>query len=131
VTKILFIDDDEMSFQIRKCIAKALAALPDVELFQAHDATEGLQMIDNVKPDVVVIDHEEIEEQELFIESLSSNHPPIVLQTQTGRSEKTAAKKITCIPKSDSLEGIHQTLLIAAAIAEKGTDLTSKSSLLH
>ncbi len=131
MTKILFIDDDEMSFQIRKCIAKALAALPEVELFQAHDATEGLQMIEHIKPDVVVIDHEEIEEQDLFIDSLTSSHPPVVLQTESGRSEKAAAKKITCIPKSDSLESIHQTLLIATAIATKGLDQAGNGSVLH
>ena len=131
MTKILFIDADEISFQIRKCIAKALAALPEVELFQAHDANEGLQMIESVRPDVVVFDHEELEEQQLFIDSLTPEHPPVVLQTNTTLDKTLHQKQVTCIPKSDSLDGIHQALLIAAAIGSRTTAPVLNKASLH
>lgn len=129
MTKILFLDEDETSFQIRKCIAKALAALPQVELFQARSANEGLKMIEATKFDVVVIDHERPEEQRSFLDGLSSNHPPVVLQTNTTPSAELIRRHITCIPKSETLEGIHQALLIAAAIGEQRSPVVTHAQL--
>ena len=47
-TKILFIDQNEASFQVQRCVAKALSSLPPVQLYHAHDATEALAMIDKL-----------------------------------------------------------------------------------
>ena len=118
-TKILFIDQNEASFQVQRCVAKALSSLPPVQLYHAHDATEALAMIDKLSPDVIIIDEEDLDENELLIDSLGPQHPPIVLQTEeniTSPSQFTLNQKITRIPRSESLEGIHQTLLLAAAL---------------
>lgn len=123
-TKILIIDHDELSFQIQQCIAKALAKIPPVELYHAKDATEALAMMDNLRPDVVLIDDEEPEERNLFIDSLSRNHPPVLIQTSenfTQAKNFTLQDEITRIPRSESLEGIHQTLMLAVAMGSKFT----------
>ena len=122
VTKILFIDEDETSFQFRKCMVQVLQSLPPVELFHAQDATEALQMLDNVRPDVVILDDEMKEECELFLESLTLNHPPIMLQIDGSKPKthnSTRHVKITSIRKNESLAGIHETLVAATDIAAK------------
>lgn len=126
VTKILFIDNDETAFEVRQCMAKVIAALPPVELFHANDATEGLAMLENLKPDVVILDNELQEERDLFLDSLTANHPPIVIQTETP-APKGSNKRYTYIPKSSSLEGIHQTLVVAANVATKTVSGGTKS----
>lgn len=128
VTKILFIDSDETSFQVRRCMANVLHELPPVELFHAHDATEALAMMEDVKPDVVVIDDEAPEERNLFLDSLPGDHPPILLQTDLPGNSKPVlpTKRVTCVPRNQSLAGIHQTLLMASALgAKKSVDNTS------
>ena len=117
--KILYIDNDEVSFQLRKCMAQALNKLPPVELYHAADATEALLMLEDLEPDVIIIDTEVEEERLLFMDSLVGAHPPVVLQTegQTEVSPATLDGSITYIPKDETLEGIHQTLMIAATVA--------------
>lgn len=133
-TKILFVDCDETSFEVRRCMAKVLQSLPPVELFHAHDATEALTMLDQIKPDVIVIDDEVPAEKDLFIDSLSSNHPPIVVRTESEENvpkpcDFTLDKPVTYIPKSESLDGIHQTLLLVSAIGVKACNSRSASGL--
>jgi DNA-binding NarL/FixJ family response regulator len=123
-TKILFVDGDETSFQVRQCMAKVLNSLPPIELFHARDATEGLALLDQLKPDVVVLDDEIPGERDLFIDSLPGNHPPIVLRSETNsvKPEKFRLDEpVTYIPKNESLDGIHQTLILVTAIGIKGT----------
>ena len=123
-TKILFIENDEAAFQILQCIARALLTLPPIELYHARDASEALAMLDSLGPDVIVIDEDEAEERDLLIDSLSVNHPPIILQTDTTDSPNAASsldEEITRIPRCESLEGIHETLKVAAALGEKFT----------
>jgi DNA-binding NarL/FixJ family response regulator len=133
-TKILIVDHDEASFQVQQCIAKALANLPPVELYHARDATEALSMLDRLSPDVVVMDDEEPEEKDLLIDSLVSGHPPILLQTDENLPTPQNFNldgEITRIPKSESLEGIHQTLMLAVAIGVKFTGGKSCNTMLH
>lgn len=128
-TKILVIDSDETAFQVHQCVARALAGLPPIELFHARDATEALAMLERLCPDVILLDDGEKEEKELFMDNLALNHPPVVLQTDSVKvqpSEFSLDKHVTYIPRSESLEGIHQTLLLAAAI---GTKFMAKQSL--
>jgi len=124
VTRILFIESDEMSFQIRQCIAKVINNLPPVELFHAFDASEGLELLEYVNPDIVIMDSELEDERELFLDGLTEDHPPVVFQTET--TSETSPKKqnpykgshsVTYMEKNGSLEGIHQTLLTATTIA--------------
>jgi DNA-binding NarL/FixJ family response regulator len=123
VTKILFIDDDEVSFQFRKCMAQVLGTLPPVELFHANDATEGLMMLDDVKPDVIVLDNEMPEECDLFLDNLSASHPPVIVQVeeQSKNSSKPQSNiVINYIQKNESLAGVHETLMAVTNIAAKG-----------
>ena len=132
-TKILFIEHDEAAFQILQCIARALVSLPPIELFHARDASEALAMLEALDPDVIIIDGEETEEKELLIDSLSTDHPPIIIQTDDEQEESEVIeldKEITCVPRGESLEGIHQTLKVAAALGEKFTG-TKLSRCLH
>ena len=131
-TKILFVDNDETSFQVRQCMAKVLNALPPVELFHARDATEALSMLDQLKPDVIVLDDDTPAERDLFIDSMQGNHPPIVLRCESREvlpKDFSLEKKITYIPKSESLDGIHQTLMLVTAIGVKATNLKQSGSI--
>jgi DNA-binding NarL/FixJ family response regulator len=119
-TRILFIFDDEASFQIWKCMANVIEQLPPVELFLALDATEGLSMLEYVHPDVVVIDNNMSEERDMFIDSLSTDHPPILIQVDDSSKLGNTfhGKEVIYIERNGSLEGIHKTLLVAASAAE-------------
>jgi chemotaxis response regulator CheB len=122
-TKILVIDGDDASFQVRQCIAQALGSLP-IELMHARDATEALSLLERFCPDVIVIDDDEPGERDLFIDSLAFNHPPVVIETDNPNADvKTFSleKQITEIPRGDSLEDIHKALLLVAAIGNKAT----------
>lgn len=122
MTKILFIDNDEMIFQIRQCMARVINQLPPVELFHASDATEGLQLMEQMKPDVVILDDDVPEERDLFLDSLSHIHPPIMVQVEQEMNQKRRGrgnKEVTYITKNDSLEGLHSTLLVATTLATK------------
>lgn len=132
-TKILIIEHDEAAFQILQCIARALVSLPPVELFHARDASEALAMLEALDPDVIVIDGQETEEKELLIDSLSVDHPPIIVQTDAEDDEteiQVLDEEITIVPRGESLEGIHQTLKVAAALGEKFIG-TKVSRCLH
>ena len=120
MTKILFIEEDLITFEIRKCIAAVLEGIQPLELFHAKDATEGLELLDEVKPDVVVIGHEERSETELFMDGLTMNHPPVVVdQEESQISHKRAG--VTYTKKDGSLEGIHQLLKTAQSLAALGS----------
>lgn len=128
-TKILVVDNDETSFQVRKCIAKVLAALPPVELFHARDASEALALLDQLKPDVVMMDHENQAEKDLFFDSLTINHPPVmVCSDEDDQKQNTFSvdNPITYVKKSESLEDIHQSLMMATTLGAKST--TGKES---
>lgn len=120
VTKILFVDNDEMGFQFRKCMAQALKSLPPVELFHATDASEALALVDSLRPHVIVVDDECKDETDLLMDSLSPNHPPILLQTsEQQKNASTPTELVTRIQKNESLEGIHYTLLLASSLGIK------------
>lgn len=132
-TKILFVDGDETSFQVRQCMAKVLDALPPVELFHARDATEALAMLDQLKPDVIVLDDETPAERDLFMDSLTGIHPPIVVRSDTRSTspkEFSLGNSVNYIPKNESLDGIHQTLILVTAIGVKATG-TKVSDAVH
>ena len=131
-TKILFIDNDETTFQFRKCMARVLGQLPPIELFHASDATEALHLLEQLKPDVVVLDGDTPEERDLFLDSIVGDHPPIIVQSEGGEKDVKGfpahwRSQVTYVSKMETLEGIHQTLLVAASMASK--DLP-KSKLL-
>lgn len=131
-TKILFVDNDETSFEVRQCMAKVLNALPPIELFHARDASEALALLDQLKPDVVVLDDDTPAERDLFMDSLAGNHPPIVVRSETREilpKDFSLEKRVTYIPKSESLDGIHQTLMLVTAIGVKATNAKLSGSI--
>lgn len=131
-TKILFVDNDETSFQVRQCMARVLDALPPVELFHARDATEALQLLEQLKPDVIVLDDDTPAERDLFMDSMVGNHPPIVVRSESREilpKDFSLEKRVTYIPKSESLDGIHQTLLLVTAIGVKATNAKVSGSI--
>lgn len=121
VTKILFLDHDETTFQFRKCMAKVLGALPPVELFHAADATEALQLMEQLQPDVIVLDDDNPAERDLFLDSLTGNHPPIVLEVEDEKDARHSRSRarVTLVRKGETLEGIHQTLIVATNVATR------------
>lgn len=133
-TKILIVDGDDAAFEIRQCIAQTLKQLPPVELFHARDATEALNMLERLEPDVIVLDDAEFGECELFIDSLSGSHPPIVLCTEQNRSNQPKAapaehQEITYLPKSETLEEFHTALVTAATIGSRSHSTRSGKAL--
>ncbi len=119
MTKILFIEEDSTAFEIRKCIAAVLEGIQPIELFHAKDATEGLELLDEVKPDVVVIEHEEKSEADLFMDGLHSNHPPVVVDQEDSNTDRKRCG-VTYLKKDGSLEGIHNLLKTARSLAALG-----------
>lgn len=129
-TKILFIDGDEISFQFQKCMAQIIQGLPTLELFFAADATEGLAMLDSLSPDVIILEHEDLHEQQLFLDSLSALHPPVLVQSDEKNkkgsrnlSSVNLLSLVNTIPRSDTLEGIHQKLILAARLGSAKTEV--------
>ncbi len=133
-TRILIVNHDEACFQVQQCILKALRDLPPVELYHAHDATEALSMLDRLSPNVIVMDDEEPAEKELIIDSLTCNHPPILLQSEDEKPASEMSSRngpITRIPKNESLEGLHQTLLLAVALGARHLVGKGNENFLH
>lgn len=99
-------------------MARVLTDLTNLELYRASDATEALQLLEDLAPDVIVLDTELIEEQQLFLESLVGKHPPIVVAT--AQSNKWASKgSVTYVPPTESLDDLHRMLMFAAGLATK------------
>lgn len=132
-TKVLFLDQDDTFFQIGQCIAKVLNQLPPMELFHAADATEALALVENLKPDIVVLDDTMPEECDLFIDGLHGSRPRILLQTQSSTSltAATLLAEVTRIPRHDSLEGVSQVLMMIANIAEGAIQSDSGTGQVH
>ena len=132
-TKILFVEEDERSFEVRQCVAKVLQSLPPVQLFHAKDATDALNLLEQIRPDVIVLDGEVQEEKELFIDSLHGEHPPVMVRTEEEDANVvknfSLDKSVNYIPKNESLEGIHQTLLLAAAIGHRNSSSSSSKNI--
>lgn len=117
VTKILFIENDERTFQIRQCIARALS-LGDVDLFHATDATDGLELIEELQPDVIVIDEEPGDECAMFLENVPAKHPPILVQSSNG-GKGPLKRDVLYVPRCESLAALHETLITATRLARE------------
>lgn len=131
-TKILIVEQDDISFEFFRSLAEKLEELPPVELFHARDATEALALLESIAPDVLLIDDHSPEESELLLDSLASQHPPVVLCTEDlERATRSVAfdELVTCIERNESLEGLHQQLKIAAALGMQAVIERSAPSL--
>jgi chemotaxis response regulator CheB len=121
--KILVVDHDETSFQVRRCIAMALEEARTVELIYAEDASEALSIIEKFAPDVVLFNGSEAEEADLLFESLAYDHPPIIFQSDDQLKlpcrNQDELGAIRCIPMDESLEQMHETLKLVISIGEK------------
>lgn len=119
-TKILFVDESETSFQIWECVARALQGLPPLEFVYASDASDGLAKLDQVRPDVVMLNVDEhVDEARVFVESLHGAHPPVVVHALAETNIKPIDGEIFVVDRGGSLEGMHKALLLATAAAHR------------
>ncbi len=118
VTKIVFVESDEVSFQFRKCMATVIQSLPSLELYLATNAEEALKLIEDNKADVLVVDDELTDDLQLIIDNNSLGNIPIILQTDEGEAklEVFPESTITILPHEESLEEIHSLLKIAHSL---------------
>ena len=133
VTRILIVEEDESSFEYCRTLADRLDELPPIELFHARDATEALALLESIAPDVLVIDDENPDESGLLMESLDSHTLPIVFCTENVDNAIRMlmdANHITCLQRTESLEGLHQTLRVAAALGMQAS-VEKNSPMIH
>lgn len=118
-TRILFVDGDEISFQVRQCIARVLANIPPIELLHAHDGNEALRVMEKQSPDVIVFDEEMNDDFKMVLDYIPEGHVPVLVQSnEEGLSEGEHKKgAVTAIRKNDSLDGLHYSLLVAIKLA--------------
>ena len=133
-TRLLFVDADETSFQVWQCMANVLDSLPPFEFHYASDATEALEVLEQIKPDVIVLNFsdEEAAEREVFLESLYCGHPPVVVTTdeleRALEEDRDLIYRIGC----GSLDGIHKTLIAAASLASRALmSARAGSEMMH
>lgn len=102
-------------------MASVIQQLPPVELFHACDATEALSLLENVKPDVIVLDNDLTEERDMFMESIGGDHPPILIQvSEDGEGRSSGSEGVLYVTKTATLEGLHKMLLVATTVATQG-----------
>lgn len=132
-TKILVIEGDQTNFQVRKCIAQALGLLPQLDLIYAADVSEGLKMIENYRPDAIIFSEEDLYERDLLLENIGNEHPPIILQTEDSeffKTKQSLEQDIMYVPVYDTLEGMHQVLVLAATMGKR-TKTTQQTQAMH
>lgn len=118
--KILFLDNDEMSFAIRQCIARVLTNLPPLELYHATDAASALDALESFAPDVIVADENSYDELEILFDSTDHQRPPVLLQSEKNlvSEAELANKNVMRIGKSGSIDGLRRTLVAATTLAQ-------------
>jgi chemotaxis response regulator CheB len=119
-TRILFVEADEAAFQFRKCMSEIIEALPPTELLLATDAGEALEFLAEEKADVLIVDDELTEELEVIVDSIDCSTIPILVQSEPENRESLAKleKHLRLIPKEESLDHLHQTILCAIKVNE-------------
>jgi len=123
-TRILVIDADQTNFQVRHCIAQALGLLNSIELIHTSDVSEGVNIINTKGTDAIIFSEESITEKKRLLDSLSLDHPPLVLETSDVnhfKQKQNLNQNIMYVPVYDTLEGMHHVLLLAVSLAEKFT----------
>lgn len=131
-TRILVIDADQTNFQVRHCIAQALGLLNSIELIHTSDISEGVNIINSKGTDVIIYSEESLTEKKRLLDSLSLDHPPLVLETSDVnhfKKKQNLNQNIMYVPIYDNLEGMHQVLLLAVSLAEKFTTKHSSAEM--
>ncbi|HMO18789.1 MAG TPA: hypothetical protein PKA63_11375 [Oligoflexia bacterium] len=133
-TTILIIEDDQKNFEVRKCIAQALGLLNTVTLLYARDVSEALHSIDECRPDAIIYSENDTSEKAFLLENLGEKHPPLVCQTSDTehfKQKQNMLQNIMYVPEYDTLEGMHQVLLLATSMGKRFNDSLSISEVLH
>lgn len=92
LSSILIIDDNEADQFLNKVFIEKLN--PDIEIYQAWDGAEGLEMLDNktVKPDAIFLDiyMPRMNGEEFIKEYLAKNYnyPVFVMTTSKGEEDR-------------------------------------------
>lgn len=137
VTRVLFVEEDELSFQFSKCIADVIPDLKSVQLSYASDATEALSLLEREKFDVVVINEENRGEKNLLLDGLGVNHPTILIQSEEvefkvdNLNQDPNKDNVIKIPMIESVDAVKQTLLLASQFSQPKAEPTTKLKVLH
>jgi DNA-binding NarL/FixJ family response regulator len=132
-TKLLFIDDDESSFEAWQSMATILSSLPPITFYHAADASDALHMLDKIQPDVIVLNLDDnlVDERAVFIDSLFGDYPPVVVPMEDDVSSSAMSDKLIYLSNCSSIEGIHKTLLTAATAAKKPVEPSGVTYAVH
>jgi|GEM_PF-4811972 len=124
--RFLFVDRDLLSFQIRQCIARATMSLPATELFHASDTASAIKIFDSVQPDVIILDTQTLTDFTEIMDLHKEHSVPLVfLDTGTSKywelqeMSRNEADGIAYVTKKNNLESLHDTLLVAASMAQR------------
>lgn len=133
-SNILVIENDQSNFQVRKCIAQALGLLSSIKLIHAKDVKTGLSMLEKNKFSAIIYSEEDCTEKDSLIQKLGDFHPPLVIQTEDSdyyKHKQSLDQNIMYVPIYDTLEGMHQVLILAATLGGKKTKETTEVLEFH
>ena len=118
--KVLFIDPDETSFQLTKCVARVITQFPPLEFIHSTSFDEASSLIEETNPNLVVID-DQLEHgiEEFLNESEGKSQVFVILTSRPGALKHLESNRVICVPQDGSLEGVHKTLFILASLASK------------
>ena len=132
-TKIIFIEPCEAAFQFRKCMAQVMQSLPPIEMAHAKDASSALDIIEEEGADVIVVNDDLQDELEVILDSIDNKEFPVLVQSDVQESFEAnkilyiERKNIKVIPKEETLDHLHKTLIAATNHKGIGADV----GLLH
>ena len=133
-SNILVIENDQSNFQVRKCIAQALGLLSSIKLVYAKDVNTGLLMMGKNKFNAIIYSEEECTEKDILIKKLGNLHPPLVIQTEDSafyKDKQSLDQNIMYVPIYDTLEGMHQVLILAATLGGRINKSVNQLEDLH
>lgn len=119
VAKVLYIDRNELAFQFQQCIARVLEDIPRVQLYRVSTTSEAIKVLPTIRPDLLVLDDELIQELDALIEALPNISFPVVVQMSDIKTVRKQHENVTYIEKSGSLDGIQSLLSQIAAMASR------------
>jgi len=101
-------------------MSEIIEALPPTELLHATDAGEALEFLEDDLADVVVVDDELTAELEVIVDSIDCSSIPILVQSEPENRKSLAKleKHLRLIPKEESIDHLHQTILCAVKVSE-------------
>ena len=123
--RVLFVEEDIAAFQILECLVKVLQNIHPIELFHASDASDALSRFSKIHPHVIVMNNESYEDIELLKDNIINENASLVLfrniDEQDNNKKQKSDTNIVFLPRSETLEEIHNNLIILSSLATKKT----------